>query len=188
MSKQRIEPGPYLVPMPIVLVGALVEGKPNFMTAAFCSIVNTRPPAIACGLSPKHRTCRGIEANGCFSINLPESEQMEITDYCGLNSGDRVDKGKLFRTFTGELAGAPMIEECAVTAECRLLHTHALPVDTVYIAEIVSVYAEDRVLSQEKLDWQKLRPLLFTFPEGAYYRLGDRIDKAWSVGKRYRPA
>ena len=186
MSKQRIEPGPYLVPMPIVLVGAMVDGKPNFMTAAFCTIVNTRPPTIVCGLNPEHRTCRGMEENGCFSINLPELDQVEVTDYCGIHSGNEVDKSQLFRTFTGELP-APMIEECAVTAECRLVHGHPLAIDTVYVGEIVSVHAEERVLTDGALDWQKLRPLLFTFPDGAYRRMGERLAKAWDVGKGHRP-
>jgi flavin reductase (DIM6/NTAB) family NADH-FMN oxidoreductase RutF len=172
--------------MPTVIVGAMVDGKPNFMTAAFCAIVNTRPPTVACGLNPKHRTCRGMVENGCFSINLPELHQVEITDYCGLCSGDRVDKSQLFRTFSGELPGAPMIEECAVTAECRLVHSHPLAIDTIYVGEIVSVHAEERALTDGQLDWQKLRPLLFTFPDGAYWRMGERLAKAWDVGKGFR--
>lgn len=188
MTKQRLDPGPFVVPMPAVLIGALVEGRPNFMTAAFGSVVNFKPPAVAFGLSPKHRTCRGIEENRCFSVNLPSEEQVEITDYCGLVSGDRVDKSAVFKTFTGELAGAPMIEECALTAECRLLHSYPLAVDTVYIAEVVSVHADERVLSDGKLDWRKLRPMIFTFPDAAYWKLGDYLAKAWEVGKSMKRA
>jgi flavin reductase (DIM6/NTAB) family NADH-FMN oxidoreductase RutF len=186
MSKQRLQPGPYLVPMPAVLVGSVVGGKPNFMTAAFGSIVNFRPPAIALGLSPKHRTCRGIEEHRCFSVNIPSDDQVEITDYCGLVSGDRVDKSELFKTFSGELAAAPLIEACALGAECRLLHSYPLEVDTVYVAEIVAVHADERVLTDGKVDWRKLRPMIFTFPDAAYWRLGDYLAKAWDVGKGLR--
>ena len=44
MVKKKIKPGPFLVPMPVVLVGSVVDGKPNFMTAAFSTIVNFNPP------------------------------------------------------------------------------------------------------------------------------------------------
>ena len=187
MTKTAIAPGPYLVPMPTVLVGSMVEGRPNFMAAAFCAIVNFRPATIACGLSPKHRTCRGIEAAGVFSINLPTVEQVEITDHCGLVSGDRVDKSTLFEVFSGSL-GAPMIAECPVTAECRLVGSTPLAVDTVYLGEIVTVHAEESVLTDGELDWSKLRPLIFTFPKGHYWRLGEHVAKAWHVGKGFPPS
>jgi flavin reductase (DIM6/NTAB) family NADH-FMN oxidoreductase RutF len=185
MAKIPIAPGPYLVPMPTVLVGSMVEGRPNFMTAAFCSIVNIRPPVIACGLSPKHRTCRGLEETRVFSINVPTVEQVEITDHCGLVSGDNVDKSGLFDVSAGSL-GAPLIAECPITAECRLLSSTPLDVDTVYLGEIVSVQADESVLTDGDLDWSKVRPLLFTFPKGNYWRFGEHVARAWSVGKGFR--
>ncbi len=35
-----------------------------------------------------------------FSVNIP-AEMVEIVDYCGLVSGNHVDKSDLFETFTG---------------------------------------------------------------------------------------
>jgi flavin reductase (DIM6/NTAB) family NADH-FMN oxidoreductase RutF len=184
MSKKTIEPGPFLVPMPTVLVGSVVEGRANFMAAAFCAVVDFRPPKLACGLSPKHRTCRGIVEHGAFSISVPSVEQVEVTDYCGLVSGDKVDKSALFDTFTGTL-GVPMISDCPLTAECRLLNSIPLDVDTLYLGEIVSVHAEERVLTDGKVDWGKLQPLIFSFPGGHYWRLGEHVAKAWDIGKGY---
>ena len=31
---------PFLCPLPVVLVGALVNGKPNYATVAYCGIVH----------------------------------------------------------------------------------------------------------------------------------------------------
>jgi flavin reductase (DIM6/NTAB) family NADH-FMN oxidoreductase RutF len=186
MAKRIIKPGPYIVPMPTVLVGSLVDGRPNFMTAAFCGIANFKPPVIGCGLSPTHRTCRGIEEHGAFSINLPDADQVVVTDYCGLVSGDKVDKGTLFETFTGELAAAPMIASFPLTAECRLIQSVPFGVDTLYLAEIVTVHAEEAVLTGENVDWHKLHPLIFTFPDSGYWRMGEYVAKAWSVGKQHK--
>jgi flavin reductase (DIM6/NTAB) family NADH-FMN oxidoreductase RutF len=185
MAKTTIKPGPYIVPMPAVLVGSVVEGKPNFMTAAFCGIMNIKPPVIACGLSPTHRTSRGIEERGAFSVNVPSQDQVVVTDYCGIFSGEEVDKSTLFETFTGELAGAPMIASCPLTAECRLFESVPFKVDTLYLAEIVAVHAEEEVLTDGKLDWGKVRPLIFTFPDSAYWSLGEQLARAWSAGKQY---
>jgi flavin reductase (DIM6/NTAB) family NADH-FMN oxidoreductase RutF len=70
MSKTRIDPGPFVVPMPLVLVGAVVDGRANFMTAAFVGIVNFKPPIVACALNPTHHTAKGIEQAQTFSLNL----------------------------------------------------------------------------------------------------------------------
>ena len=103
MSKIQLEPGPFVLPMPLAMVGAEVDGKPNFMPAAFVGIANYKPPVVACGLSPDHHTCDGIVANGAFSLNLPGPELVEATDWCGIRSGKKVDKSGVFDD-------APMLE------------------------------------------------------------------------------
>ena len=46
----------------------------------------------------------------------------KITDYCGLYSGRKVDKSRLFEVFYGELKTAPLIMECPVNLEKRMTH------------------------------------------------------------------
>ncbi len=184
---QRLEPGPYIVPMPAVLVGADIDGKPNFMTAAFVGIVNYKPPMVACGLSPTHHTCDGIQANKAFSICVPTSDMVEVVDWCGLTSGHKEDKSRVFKVFRGELQGAPMIEQCALCAECRLVQTTPYGVDTLYVAEIVGVHAKQECLVNGRVDWSKVSPLLFTFPDPSYWKLGEYVARAWHVGKGYEP-
>jgi flavin reductase (DIM6/NTAB) family NADH-FMN oxidoreductase RutF len=174
--------------MPIVLVGADVYGKPNFMTAAFMSIINVKPPMIACGLNPAHRTCDGIVAHNAFSICIPSSAMVEVVDWCGIASGHKEDKSSVFTVFRGEIPGAPMIEECALCAECRLVQATPYGVDTLYIAEIVHVHAKDECVVNGRVDWSKISPLLFTFPEPSYWKLGDYAGKAWHIGRDYQPA
>jgi len=187
MAKIELRPGPFVVPMPAVLVGALVDGKANFMTAAFVGIVNYQPPIIACGLSPKHHTCAGITKTQAFSINLPPSELVEAADWCGLKSGKSTDKSRIFDVIPGGKTGAPMIRECRLTAECRLVQTVAFAQDTVYFGEIVGVYADEEVLVDGVPDWKKIAPLLFTFPDKGYWQLGEYVAEAWSVGKGFKP-
>ena len=50
MEKKKLGPQTLLFPMPAVLVGANVDEKPNFMTAAWCGIAASKPPAISVGL------------------------------------------------------------------------------------------------------------------------------------------
>ena len=187
MKKIRLEPGPFVLPMPTVLIGATVNNVPNFMPVAFIGIVNFKPVVVACGLSPTHHTSSGISSNGTFSINLPGADLVEATDWCGLHSGKGTDKGKVFETFAGELENAPMIKACRLTAECRLVKTVEFPVDTVYFGEVVSVHVDESALKDGTPDWSRIAPLLFTFPDKGYWTLGDHVAEAWSVGKKYKP-
>lgn len=187
MNKVQLDPGPFVLPMPAVLVGSAVDGSPNFMTVAFAGIVNIKPAIIACGLSPSHHTCAGIDANGVFSLNLPGPDLVEATDWCGMNSGSKVAKRNVFETFTGDLENAPMIQACRLTAECRVVQTLDLAVDRVYFGEVVSVFVDDSALRDGSPDWAAIAPLLFTSPDKGYWKLGERVADAWKVGKGFTP-
>ncbi len=187
MSKTQLEPGPFVVPMPAVLIGANVAGRANFQTAAFVSIVNFKPAIIACGLNPTHHTCTGLVEAGCFSVNLPSAELVEAADWCGLVSGRKVDKSKAFQVVPGSVTGAPLIGECRLSAECRLVDTKAFAADTVYFGEVVGVTVDEEVLTNGSLDWSKVAPMLFTFPDKGYWKLGEYVAEAWSVGKGFNP-
>jgi flavin reductase (DIM6/NTAB) family NADH-FMN oxidoreductase RutF len=188
MKKLKLDPGPFVFPMPVALVGAVVNGKTNFMTAAFAGIVNVKPPVVACGLNPAHHTCDGILENGVFSLNLPDPDLVVETDWCGLYSGKKHDKSGIFDTFTGELPAAPMIDACRLTAQCRLLDTVPFEVDTVFFGEVVSIFIDDDAVTETGgPDWRKINPLLFTFPDKGYWKLGVRVADAWRIGKTFTP-
>jgi flavin reductase (DIM6/NTAB) family NADH-FMN oxidoreductase RutF len=94
-------------PMPVALIGTRKDGKDNFMTAAWVSMVSHTPPRIAITLG-KHLTSENIRETGVFSVCFPSVQDMVNTDYCGIVSGNKADKSEVFRTFTGE-TGAPMV-------------------------------------------------------------------------------
>lgn len=52
MSKSRIGNNVFF-PMPVTLVGTIVQGKANFMTVAWVSRVNAQPPEVGIGINGK---------------------------------------------------------------------------------------------------------------------------------------
>ena len=113
-----------LYPTPTVLVGAMVDGKPNFITIAHIGIVNhARPYLISISSGKAHYTNAGIRENKAFSVNIPSENLVAETDYVGLVSGKNTDKSDLFEIFYGEVKNAPMIKECPVNMECIFHHT-----------------------------------------------------------------
>ncbi len=183
MEKLEIGAKTFLYPMPTTLVGANVRGKPNYLTVAYCGIVNHTPPVISVALGKAHYTNIGIKENGSFSVNIPSEELANITDYCGLVSGHKVDKSNLFETFYGKLETAPMIRECPLNLECKLMQTLEFAVGEVFIGEIVAVYAEDRYLSGGLPDIKKINPIIFSMHDNNYWKVGEHLGRAWSIGK-----
>jgi flavin reductase (DIM6/NTAB) family NADH-FMN oxidoreductase RutF len=173
----------FFVPMPVVLVGTLVSGKANFMAVGWCSRANAAPPMILCGIGNRHYTHKGIEETETFSVNLPSSELLEKVDYCGIFSGEKTDKSEIFDIFYGSLKTAPMIRECPVTMECRLVRSVPLPINTIFIGEIAGVYADNRVIEDGKPNFSAIDPLLLTMPDNHYWTLGKEAGKAWSDGR-----
>jgi flavin reductase (DIM6/NTAB) family NADH-FMN oxidoreductase RutF len=172
-------------PMPCSLVGATVGGKPNYLTVAWFSMVNPKPPYVMVAMNKAHYTNAGVKENGCFSLNIPSAELAERTDYCGLVSGRQVDKSGVFEAFYGKLGTAPMIKECAFNAECRLVKTVDLPMEEIFIGEIVSAYTEEGYLTDGIPDLRKINPMVLMLPQKMYAAIGPDVAPAWKVGKQF---
>lgn len=183
MTKKRLGPETLLYPMPAVLVGARVDGKPNYMTAAWCGIAAWKPPALTVGIQPVRHTIKGIREHGTFSINIPSVDMVRKVDYCGLYSGKKTDKSNLFKTFYGVLDTAPLIEECPVNLECTVKHSLDLGSHILFIGEIIETHISEGCLTDGKPDPEKIDPLIYTTVFQQYQRLGTFVAKAFQVGK-----
>lgn len=170
------------LPMPVVLIGTQVDGRPNFMPAGWCTRANANPPMIACSINKVHHTARGISGSRTFSVNLPSAALLEKTDYCGLVSGDAVDKSGIFSVCYGKLRTAPMIRECPVSMECMLVSAIELPTNILFIGEITGAYADLKVIRKGCADISAIDPLILTMPDNTYRTLGTAAGKAWSAG------
>ena len=173
-------------PMPVSLVGAHVDGKPNFMAVAWFTMVSYKPPRIAIALGKGHYTNPGIKENKTFSVCLPSEDMVEITDYCGIVSGEKTDKSEIFDLFYGELNTAPMIRDCPLNMECTLVEIVESSMNEIFIGEIGGTYTEERFLTDGKSDFKKIKPLILSQPDTSYWRLGEPLAKAWSIGKKYK--
>ena len=183
MKKTKLGPQTLLFPMPATLVGATVDGKPNFMTAAWCAIAAAKPPSIAVAINKMRYTLEGIREHGTFSINVPSSDMVKSVDFCGIYSGADKDKAQVFTVFSGELETAPLIEECPLNLECKVVHLLDLGSHILVVGEIKETFIAEGCLTDGKADAQKIDPLVFTTDTSMYYRLGEQIAPAFQVGK-----
>lgn len=186
MNKIKINTHAFPYPMPMVIVGTIVDEKANFMAVGWVNRVNYKPPLIGVGLGNHHYTNIGIMEQKSFSINIPSIDLMEKTDYCGLVSGKNVDKSEIFETFFGTIKTAPMIKECALNMECKLIKTIEFATNQLFIGEIISAYTEEKYMTDNKPDIQKIKPFTLTMPDNNFWAIGENLGKAWSIGNRLK--
>jgi flavin reductase (DIM6/NTAB) family NADH-FMN oxidoreductase RutF len=181
---------PVVYPIPVVLCGANVKGKPNYATLGACGVMGLEPPLIYVSLMETHYTAEGIAENQTFSVNFPSTPMMAITDYCGIVSGRDADKSALFDTFYGELGTAPMIRECPVNLECRVEQHFRLHGRAVFIGRVVEVHANQECVVERRgrkalADLPQLDPIIYA-RDNHYYKSGPAIGIAYSEGINYR--
>ncbi len=184
MDKVTMGPKTLMYPMPVVLVGANVGGKPNYMTAAWCGIACMVPPMVAVAVNHARHTLKGVEENKAFSINVPSAKHVVETDHCGMVTGTRADKSKVFESFYGKLKAAPMAGECPVNLECRLFGTMDCGSHVLCVGEIVETYVDRGAMTGGAPDIKKVDPLIYS--DAKYYKVGDFLTGAFSAGKAYK--
>jgi flavin reductase (DIM6/NTAB) family NADH-FMN oxidoreductase RutF len=186
MSKITIEKNLFCLPWTQTLLGTHVNGKVNFMALDWLTRVNYQPAMLGICVNRGHASNAAIRENGEFSVNIPTVDMVAVTDYCGIVSGAKEDKSKLFDIFYGELKSAPMISECPLNIECKLVQTVDLPTNTLFIGEIVNIYSEEKYLENGKPDVKKVRPFLLTMPDNRFWAVGEQVGNAWKDGVQYK--
>jgi flavin reductase (DIM6/NTAB) family NADH-FMN oxidoreductase RutF len=190
MSRVKLGPVPWVYPIPIVLIGANVNGRPNFTEVGDCAVMGIRPALVAVSLSATHHTTSGIEESGTFSINLPSTPLLSRVDYCGMVSGRDVDKSRLFSVFPGEHTQVPMIEECPVSLECAVHETVRIEHRCLFIARVLECYASSSYVettsgTQRIVGLRQLDPIIYAL-DNRYYRIGDTIGTGYCEGARHQ--
>ncbi|MFW9903798.1 MAG: flavin reductase family protein [Candidatus Thorarchaeota archaeon] len=186
MDKIKLDANISPIPMPVTIIGANINDNPNFMALAWVTRVNMRPSMWGITMNQRHHTAIGIKQNNTFSVNVPNTDLMKETDFCGIISGRKYDKSSLFEVFYGDLKTAPMINECPVNIECKLLQTIELPTHYFFIGEIVNVYSREKYVTENKLDAKKINPLILSMPQNKYWSLGDQLGEAWKIGRELK--
>lgn len=183
MTKIEIDSGVAPFPKPAILVGAMVDGKPNFMNLAWLTRISFNPHMWMMSIGKNKYTAKGIQEQRKFSINIPGADLVVELDYCGITSGANVDKSKIFDVFYGELKDVPMIQECPVCFELVVFQIIEMFERNLIIGEVKHAYSEEQYLVDGKLDQMKINQLIYTQPPGKYWTLGEEVADAFSIGK-----
>lgn len=173
-----------LYPTPTTVVGALVNGKVNWLNIAHIGIVSL--DAVMISSNKNHFTNEGIKENRKLSINLVSEEMLVAADYVGLASGKYTDKSDVFKYHIGEL-NVPIIDISPLSMECEVIDIYDYKNYDNFILKIVHTHVEEALLDENgKIEYNRLKPVLFEMPTQSYLRTGEVIAKCWNIGKEFK--
>ena len=170
-----------LYPTPLAVIGAIVNGKPNWLLAGHLGIMGHDHAMIS--LAKPHYTNQGIKETKKLSVNIVNEAMLAKADKAGCISGRKEDKSDMFDFLFGD-AGVPIISQSPVAMECTVVDIYETSGFENFICTIDNTYAEESVLTKEgKIDYRILKPVLFEMPTYMYLKTGDVIGKCTSFGK-----
>lgn len=179
--KKEIGKALALYPTPLVVVGAMVDGKPNWVLVGHLGIIGH--DHLMLSLAQPHYTNKGIKESKVLSVNLVDEAMLKKADYVGCVSGNKEDKSEVFAYHVGE-NGAPVIDEAPLTMECSVEDIYETKGFESFIVTIDHTLVEEELLNEDgKIDYRKLKPVLFEMPTYSYLRTGDVIGKCMTLGK-----
>lgn len=175
-----------LYPMPALIVAAYdKEGKTDALTAAWAGIDDDYRIGIC--LTASHHTSVSLMERGAATVSIADAAHVKEADYLGIISANKTpDKFARsgLHSHPSAHVDAPVIDEFPLTFECRVVSHDTIAEDTIrVVAEIVNVSADERILTDGKIDIAKLDPLVFDGETRRYMHVGGEIAKAFSAGK-----
>jgi flavin reductase (DIM6/NTAB) family NADH-FMN oxidoreductase RutF len=176
----------WLYPMPVLIVAAYDEqGMPNAMNAAWGGMFTDEHIGIC--ISEGHKTTKNILATKAFTVSMATVEQLAACDYVGIVSGNREpDKFSKagFTAMRSEAVNAPIIEQLPMTLECEMVSYDKE--SNHLVGRIVNVSADEKILTDGKIDLGKLRPITYDPINHHYIALGEVAGNAFSDGKKLK--
>jgi len=176
-------------PLPVTLVSCIDrKGKPNIITITYITGANEDPPMVCIAVRPEKYSNHVIKDTGDFVVNIPTSELLAKIDYCGTYSGKNVDKFKKtgLTPKKSDRIKSPIIKECPINLECKLVQTVKLPSHDLFIGEIVALHVDKKSLKKctdsDKIpNFSKLNFVFTTFLD--YRKIGKKIGTAFEESK-----
>ena len=186
MARKDFGAKPLTYPQPVLIIASYDEnGVPDAMNAAWGGISESNE--ISMCLSVGHKTVKNILSRQAFTVSMADAAHVVECDYVGIESGNQV-ANKMekagFNVEKSERVDAPIINELAVCLECKLKSYD--PETCRMVGEIINVSVDESVMTDGKVDVDKVAPITFDPFNNAYHVLGVKVGNAFADGAKLK--
>lgn len=186
MARKDFGAKPLTYPQPVLIIASYDEnGVPDAMNAAWGGISESNE--ISMCLSEGHKTVKNILSRKAFTVSMADAAHVVECDYVGIESGNQVANKVEKAGFTvekSERVDAPIINELAVCLECKFKSYD--PETCRMVGESINVSVDESVMTDGKVDVDKVAPITFDPFNNAYHVLGAKVGNAFADGAKLK--
>lgn len=117
-----------------------LDGKTNAIPVYYCSNCGYEPPMVTISINPERFSHHLIKESGVFVINLPSTENQAMFDFFQSTSGKKVDKLANYKTSKADLIDCPILDDCPINIECKIVNSVMTGSHETFIAEVLKVH------------------------------------------------
>lgn len=179
--------GTMLNPLPAVIVSCGTKDKSNLITIAWTGTICTNPPMLYISVRPERYSHSIISDTMEFTVNLTTAGMARATDWIGVRSGREYDKWSEtgLTPMPGVQVQCPYIDESPLNIECRVKEILRLGSHDMFVADVVNVLADDKLIDAETGKFRLDDANLLLFSHGQYFATGDPLGHfGFSVRKK----
>jgi flavin reductase (DIM6/NTAB) family NADH-FMN oxidoreductase RutF len=154
-----------VVPRPIAFVSTVgADGLFNVAPFSFFNAITSRPPLIGISVSPRagapKDTLRNLRATGDFVVNVVDEPLLARAVRASGDWAAEVSEFELtgLTPVPSQRVRSPRVGESPVSLECRLEREIALGDAAFVVGEILCAHADERVLTDGRVDIGRLVP------------------------------
>ena len=173
-----------LYPTPLAVIGAMNQDKPTWMLVGHVGIIGH--DRILISMHKIHHTNQFIKENKQLSVNIVDENLLPQADYVGTKSGKNTDKSRVF-SYTLSENNTPIIDNALLTMDCHVVDNYETDSFDNFICSIENTFAEESILDEKnKIDYHKIKPILFEMPTYSYLKTGEVLARGGSLGKTWK--
>lgn len=188
--KTSFGPQRILFPLPTTLVVTGTLENANIVTIAWVSLLTSAPPTLGISVGQKGFSGDAIKKNQNFTVNIATADIITESDFCGITSGKDIDKFEKtgLTKMPSKIIQSPIIKECPLNIECKLIESKIIGATNHLIGEIVQTHIDTDKLQDTNnpgsIDIDDFNPLIYISGVREYRKIGEKIGDAYSIGKK----
>lgn len=177
-----------IFPMPVLMIATYNEdGSIDVMNAAWGTMLER--DYIILNLTETHKTVQNIKERKAFTVSIADSKHVVEADYFGVVSGNKVPDKFAKSGLTAkksERVDAPIINEFPLCMECEFIEYQDDQYGCGVIGKIVNTTADEAVLTDGKVDIEKVSAIAFDPYTHGYYKVTERVGEAFKDGMKLK--
>lgn len=129
-----------------LIVSCDEKGKTNILTVGWAMHVSKKPQLIAIAVAKKRYSYKLLHKGKEFVFAVPNASMKKEALFCGTVSGEKIDKIKelKIKTRVAKYIKPPLLLECVVNMECKVIKEIKLGDHVVFIGKILAAYVSKK--------------------------------------------